>query len=79
MFHPLIQDLTKLKDEDLEGQISNLNKKIGIALRMGNGGIAQQLNVILFEVREELLRRQREAKGKLQVQNKDLDDLINVG
>jgi hypothetical protein len=80
MFNPLLEDLTLLKDVDLESRMVDLNKKYSIALRTGNGMLAQQVAVVIEAVREETLRRQREATKKLlQKQNKDLDDLINVG
>ena len=80
MFHPLLNDLTQLKDADLENRISDLNKKYNMALRSGNGSLAQQVAIILEALRDEGFRRQAEATKKLlQKQNKDLDDLINVG
>jgi hypothetical protein len=80
MFNPLLEDLTLLKDADLESRMVDLNKKYSIALRTGNGMLAQQVAVVIEAIREETLRRQREATKKLlQKQNKDLDDLINVG
>jgi hypothetical protein len=80
MFNPLLEDLTLIKDIDLESRMVDLNKKYSIALRTGNGMLAQQVAVVIEAIREETLRRQREATKKLlQKQNKDLDDLINVG
>jgi hypothetical protein len=80
MFNPLLEDLTAIKDIDLESRMVDLNKKYSIALRTGNGMLAQQVAVVIEAIREETLRRQREATKKLlQKQNKDLDDLINVG
>ena len=80
MFHPLLNDLTQLKDAELENRMSDLNKKYNIALRSGNGALAQQVAIILEALRDEGTRRQAEATKKLlQKQNKDLDGLINVG
>ena len=80
MFNPLIEDLTKIKDADLETRMFELNKKYGIALRIGNGALAMQVASVIQMVREETLRRQSEATKKLlDKQNKDLDGLINVG
>jgi hypothetical protein len=80
MFHPLLNDLTQLKDAELENRMSDLNKKYNIALRSGNGALAQQVAMVLEALRDEGARRQSEATKKLlQKQNKDLDDLINVG
>lgn len=80
MFNPLLEDLTKLKDVDLENKISDLNKKYSIAMRMGNGDVGQQIAMTLEAFRMETQRRQLEATKKLlEKQNKDLDGLINVG
>jgi hypothetical protein len=80
MFNPLLEDLTLLKDADLESRMTDLNKKYSIALRTGNGMLAQQVAVVIEAIRDESQRRQREATKKLlQKQNKDLDGLINVG
>lgn len=80
MFNPLVEDLTHLKDTDLDSKMTDLNKKYSIAMRLGNGSVAMQIAVVLEQVRDEVQRRQIEASKKLlQKQNKDLDDLINVG
>jgi hypothetical protein len=80
MFNPLLEDLTQIKDAELENKMSDLNKKYNIALRMGNGAVAQQIAVVIEAVRDESLRRQHEATKKLLAkQSKDLDGLINVG
>jgi hypothetical protein len=80
MFNPLLEDLTTLKDADLESRMSDLNKKYNIAMRMGNSAIGMQIAVVIEALRDESSRRQYEASKKLiSKQNKDLDDLINVG
>jgi hypothetical protein len=80
MFNPLVEDLTHLKDTDLDSKMTDLNKKYSIAMRLGNGSVAMQIAVVLEQLRDEVQRRQIESSKKLlQKQNKDLDDLINVG
>ena len=80
MFNPLVEDLTHLKDTELDSKMTDLNKKYSIAMRLGNGSVAMQIAVVLEQLREEIQRRQIESSKKLlQKQNKDLDDLINVG
>ena len=80
MFNPLLEDLTQIKDAELENKMSDLNKKYNIALRMGNGQVAQQIAVVIEAIRDEGMRRQAEATKKLlSKQSKDLDGLINVG
>ena len=80
MFNPLLEDLTTLKDTEIESRMTELNKKYNIAMRMGNGAIGQQIAVVIEALREESVRRQYEASKKLlSKQNKDLDGLINIG
>jgi hypothetical protein len=79
MYHPLLDNPSKLKDIDLENKILDLSRKYGIAARMGQGGVAQQIIVALDAYRSEQHRRQMEnSQTMLKKQNKGLDDLINV-
>lgn len=79
MYHPLLSDPTKLKDQDLENKILDLSRKYGIAARMGSGGVADQIIVALDMYRSEQSRRQMEqSRNTMTKQNKGLDDLINV-
>jgi hypothetical protein len=79
MFHPLLGDPRKLKDQDLENKIIDLSRKYGIAANMGQGGICSQIVTALDMYKSEQLRRQAEnMKTIVKKQNKDLDDLINV-
>lgn len=80
MFNPLLEDLTSLKDQELETRLSDLGRKQGIAFRIGNSALAMQVSIVIEAVREEMARRQSEATKKLlEKQNKNLDGLINVG
>ena len=79
MFNPLLPDLTKLKDTELDTKIADLNKKYNMALRMGNGSVANQIAMTLESFRFETQRRQQDAAKKLmEKQDKGLDGLINV-
>jgi len=79
MFHPLLEDPSKLKEQDLDVKIQDLTKKYFIAARMGNGGIMNQILIALDAYKSEQHRRHIEANQALiKNQNKNLDDLINV-
>jgi hypothetical protein len=79
MFHPLIGSLRKIKDSEIEERILDLTKKYNIAMRLGQGSIAEQIIVTLNTYREELSARQRASlEATMSKKNKDLDDLINV-
>ena len=79
MFHPLLGDVSDLKDLELENKILELSKKYHIAARMGQGGVANQIAMALDMYKSEQYNRQAEAMTKLvSKEDKDLDDLINV-
>ncbi len=80
MFNPLLDDPRKLKDKDLEDKILDLTQKYHIAMRLGQGSLAQQvvLNLEMYKVEQQ--RRQHEFVKEIQDKQKKqgLDDLINV-
>ena len=80
MFNPLLEDPSKIKDQDLENKILDLTQKYHIALRLGQGGLAQQVVLNLDTYRMEQQRRQRASLAELSEKQKKngLDDLINV-
>jgi hypothetical protein len=80
MFNPLVEDVTKVKDLDLEKKILDLGHKYNVALRLGQGGLAQQIAITLEQYRYEYRQRQAAAMRKLEEKSKEqgIDDLINV-
>jgi hypothetical protein len=47
MEHPLIPNLDSQTAEELQEKITELNKKLGIAYRTGNGHLCNQLRMAL--------------------------------
>jgi hypothetical protein len=80
MFNPLLEDLTKVKDLDLEKKILDLSHKYNLALRLGQGSLAHQIVVTLEQYKYEYQQRQAAAMKKLDDKQKEqgIDDLINV-
>ena len=79
MFHPLLSNVTEIKDLDLENKINDLGKKYSFAARSGNGGLCSQILLVLEEYKFEQQRRLMErTKVSIKNQDKDLSDLINV-
>lgn len=78
MFNPLLPNLSKLKNDDIELKISELSKKYNIALRHGQGNVANQIIIILQAYKDEQIKRYNETFKKSSNQNKNLDDFINV-
>jgi hypothetical protein len=80
MFNPLLPDLSKLKDQDLENKIFDLTRKYYQALRLGQGAVAQQIVLNLDAFKIEQQRRQIKSTQDLAKKTQDggLEDLINV-
>lgn len=79
MYHPLLEDISKLKDKDIEFKILDLSKKYHIALSMGQGEISRQILVALEMFKDEQNKRQKLAvESVIKKQDKGFDDLINV-
>ena len=75
MFHPFEENLSELKDSELESKISELSKKYFQAQRLGNAQLLTQIETFIIIYREEMKRRYLTQKTDL---DNDLDQLINV-
>lgn len=74
--HPLITDLSKLKDSEVESKIFELTKKY---FATNNTELRMQISMAIDSYKQELqTRRQREYQNAMQNRNQDLDKLINV-
>ena len=83
MLHPLQEDVTSLKDDQLEEKIRELSKKYSIASRHYNQDVLGQMQMQLTTNNEEHTRRLRKqynntiATAKEEVET-DLNELVNV-
>ena len=76
MFHPLEEDLSKLKDSEVEEKLQELTRKYFSAARMGKPEMLTQLNTFVIIYKEELSKR---LLAKTQgTYDTDLNQLINV-
>lgn len=74
--HPLVDDLSSLKDGELEAKINELTRKY---FMVRNPGVQAQMVAILDSYKEELSkRRQRDYENMMNNRDKGLDKLINV-
>jgi hypothetical protein len=74
--HPLIEELSGLKDSELEAKINDLTRKY---FMVRNPGVQAQIVAALDSYKEELnIRRQREYENMVKNRDKGLDKLINV-
>ncbi len=77
MFHPLQEDVTQLKDPELDLKIQEVTKKYFLAQRMGNHQLLTQLQTFVNIYRAEQSRRLL-TKNQPNKLDDDLDQLINV-
>jgi len=76
MIHPLSEDLSKLKDAELENKIVELSRKYW---QTRNPLVQSQITLFLDLYNEELkTRRNKLWEQQRQTTNKDLDKLINI-
>jgi hypothetical protein len=74
--HPLVNDLSQLKDSELESKIQDLTRKY---FSTNNFQVRTQITMILYTYREEMAKRRADEYQKMiNSRNKDLDKLINV-
>jgi len=75
-FHPLEQDLSSLKDPEIELKLQELTKKYHQAYRLGKPEMLTQISTFITIYKDELSKRyQAKMKNNL---DGDLDQLINV-
>ena len=74
--HPLVNDLSSMKDPELESKINDLTRKY---FTSHNPGIQSQIVAVLDSYKEELDRRRRlDYEKMMNTRDKGLDKLINV-
>jgi hypothetical protein len=74
--HPLVSDLSGLKDQEIHGKINDLTKKYFMT---HNPGVQAQISALLDSYKEESSRRQQLAMEKMMAnRDKGLDKLINI-
>lgn len=76
MFNPLVDDLSDLKDNEIEEKVIELNKKYFVASRLGNTSLLTQLSTFITIYKQELSVRY--AKRTREQNDDDLGQLINV-
>lgn len=62
MEHPLIGDLSNLKEEELQTKISELNNKLMQAYRMGNTQLIGQIQMVLESYKNQVNSRRQQDK-----------------
>lgn len=74
--HPLIENLSSIKDSELDNKINDLTRKY---FATSNFQLQQQIVMVLETYKEELGNRKRlEYENMMKSRDKGLDKLINV-
>jgi hypothetical protein len=78
MEHPLIPNIDHLSVEELQTKITDLTRKLGIAHRMGNAHLRQQIEMALETYRNTFREKQQAAYDSAARQGPDFSDRIDV-
>ena len=74
--HPLVEDLAKLKDTELEAKVNELTKKYFMA---NNPYVKEQIIAVLDTYKDAIAaRRAAEWQKMMDNRDKNLDKLINI-
>jgi hypothetical protein len=72
MEHPLIPNLDSLSADELLTKISELNKKLSIAYRTGNGNLCNQIRMAIESYQAKYNEKTRRDSGTA------FDDVIDI-
>jgi len=75
MEHPLIGKIDDLSESELLDKITELNRKLTIAMRMGNSSLINQVNLAINTYRNKLTEKQKKARSG---DNNDFEDKIDI-
>ena len=78
MEHPLIGDISSLTVEELGTKVSELQKKLSIAQRSGNGHLSNQIRMALESYYNVYQAKLQESYQKANTTNIDFENKINI-
>jgi hypothetical protein len=74
MEHPLIGDLNHLTEDELGAKLSDLNQKLSMAMRTGNGHLCNQLRMAIASYNAKYQEKLRDSYSSEQ----SFSDKINI-
>jgi len=77
MEHPLIGNLDQLTADELSSKVNELNNKLNIAMRSGNGHMCNQLRMAIESYRNKYQEVVQQTYKK-QIGDANFDDKINI-
>lgn len=78
MEHPLIGDISSLTVEELGTKVSELQKKLSIAQRSGNGHLSNQIRMALESYYNVYQAKLQDSYQKANTTNIDFENKINI-
>ena len=76
--HPLTQDLTQLKDDELHKKIHELTTKLTQSYKMGNYALAGQCHMLLEDFNAESMRRNQKVLDEMLEKNNKFSGIIDI-
>lgn len=76
--HPLVEDLSKMNDQELFKKISDLTNYLTQSYRLGNYSIVGQIHMLLDDYTAEANRRHQKTLEEANKKNESLNDLIQT-
>lgn len=77
-FHPLVEDISHLKDEELYSKITELTSKMNSAYRLGSGEVLRQMHMIMSHYQNELANRNRKRLEDMEKNSKNFSKIIDI-
>lgn len=78
MEHPLIGSLDSLSIDELGAKISELHKKLGIAMRMGNYDLCNQLRMAIENHQNKLKEKSEALFNSKNGKGPNFDNIIDI-
>ena len=75
MEHPLIGNIDHLTEDELSEKINELNRKLNMAIRSGNGHMCNQLRMAIESFQSKYQQKLQEARKG---QSTNFDDKIDI-
>ena len=80
--HPLVNDLSHLKDDELNQKFSDLTKRFNQACKFGPAGLIPQIQMVMEDYRAEMNRRSavamEEMRKKMDKEGKSFNNIIDI-
>lgn len=78
MEHPLVGSVDSLTIDELTSKISELNKKMGIAIRLGNHDLVRQIQMAIETHQNKYLEKSTALFNKSNGKGPDFDQIIDI-